>query len=130
MKHRILQALLLLSFATNSQAYTAQEFLQRCDNLTTAQERETTQEIADRAMNFGACSGFVGGVISGVDLIGKLLEQKNLIPHGFICLPPNKPANTLLAEVLTYLRDNPEQQSSNAQLAVYNAVATAYPCES
>lgn len=122
-------ALLLTVMAHNSHAYTSTEFLKKCETAHKAVPNEKPQQSVNRALDFGACTGFVGGVVSGVDLIGNLLRSQKAIKQNFICLPPNKPANELLQEVISYIKQNQKSQgNAPAQLSIYNALAPRYRC--
>jgi hypothetical protein len=123
-----LAALSLAMFSSQSYALTGQEFHDKCQGLYTSPGKETPQEAVSRALNAGSCSGFVGGMIEGVSLIGRMLEHKGAVKKNFICLPPGKKSQQLLEEVLTYVENNPKVAGEPVQVSIYNTFAESYPC--
>lgn len=123
-------ALLLCVMASgNAFALTSQQFYNKCSSAYKAADAETPQQAVDRALDAGSCSGYVGGVINGINLIGNMLGQQKAVKKNFICLPKGLQSQALLQDVLKYIKDNQSLSQGPVQLSVYNAMTTRYPCE-
>ena len=97
----------------------------------TARRRSATASLSSLRPaegDAGSCSGFVGGVIQGVNLIGNLLRAQNAIERQFICLPEGLQAAQLLEAVLVDLRKRPDDIAAPAELHIYRTIGTKYPC--
>lgn len=122
---------LFLFFALqNAWAFTGEQFLNKCDQVHQIKSTtETIQESIDRALDAGSCTGFVGGVIQGVNLAGDLLRAQNVIRRQFICLPTGIKAANLLEIVLQDLRKQPDDINAPAQLHIYRSIGKKYSCD-
>ena len=129
MKGVLSAAILLSLFSSSSYALTSQEFYDKCNNLYQSPGKETPQDAVNRALNAGSCSGFVGGMINGFNLVGNMLGQKGAVKRNFVCLPAGKQSQELLDEVIAYIKENPEKASEPVQISVYNTFVLGYPCE-
>lgn len=69
----------LLLGSANVYALTGQQFYDKCVDTYKAPEQETAREAVGRALNAGSCSGYLGGVINGVNLVGNMLGQQKII---------------------------------------------------
>ena len=110
-------------------AISAEEFYAKCNSVHQAKDSETTQQSIHRALDTGSCSGYIGGVINGVNLVGNMLGSQGAVQKNFICLPEGKQAQELLVEVLQYIQANPTLSVAPAQLSIYNALSKHYPCK-
>lgn len=119
----------LLLGSANVYALTGQQFYDKCVDTYKAPEQETAREAVGRALNAGSCSGYLGGVINGVNLVGNMLGQQKIIKKNFICLPQGKQAQELLQQALDYIKANPKMAEVPAQLSIYNVMAASYPCQ-
>lgn len=82
-----------------------------------------------KALDMGSCSGMVGGVVNGVNLVGNMLGRQGAIKKNFICLPENIKATDLLNETLEYIEKNEKHHKLAAHLSVYAFMTEKYPCK-
>lgn len=123
-------AVLLTMLPTGASALTAGELAKKCtDSLQQGSTNQPTQETAARLLDAGSCAGFVGGVISGVNLVGNLLRQQDAMKRNFICLPQNTHAQALVRVVIEHITAHSEDKNVPAELAVYKAMILKFPCQ-
>jgi len=122
--------LALLLPCTNAQAISGKAFYDKCSKaLSNPEQGETPQEAVNRALNAGSCTGYVGGTIKGINLVGNMLMAKGKIKRNFICLPEGIQANKLLVDLLGYLYSKPAELNAPIQMHLYNKFTKKYPCK-
>ena len=122
-------ALALLLPCTNAQAISGKAFYDKCSKaLSNPEQAETPQEAVNRALNAGSCTGYVGGTIKGINLVGNMLMAKGKLKRNFICLPEGIQANKLLMDLLGYLYKKPAELDAPIQMHLYNKFTKEYPC--
>lgn len=122
-------AALLAVLPTCASALTGGELATKCANSLQQESTQSNQETAARLLDMGSCAGFVGGVISGVNLVGNLLRQQDAMKRNFICLPQNTHAQALVRVVVEHISAHAEDKKLPAELAVYKAMTTKFPCK-
>jgi len=121
--------LMLLLPASYAHAISGKAFYDKCSKaLSNTEHGETPQEAVNRALNAGSCTGYVGGTIKGINLVGNMLMSKGKIKRNFICLPEGIQANKLLMDLLGYLYSKPDELNAPVQMHLYNKFTTQYPC--
>lgn len=123
--------IILMSLLNSTQAFaiSAQQFYDKCHNINQSKKQETPNEAVTRALEAGSCTGYIGGVINGVNLVGNMLGRQKAVKKNFICLTKNKQVQELLIESLDYIKHHENLQAAPVQLSIYNAMATNYPCK-
>jgi len=129
-KHLFLKILCLSLFIPfHVHAMTAQELLDKCSHLpNNSAKEESPQRTVSRIMDAGSCAGFVGGVISGINLIGNMMMQKKIIEYNFFCLPQAAHSQELLNLTLEHIKKNKKLASSRAEVAVFHIFNSKFSC--
>jgi hypothetical protein len=109
--------------------FTGDRFYSKCNKVNLTKGEETPNEAVQRALSAGSCSGFVGGVVKGVNLVGNMLQAQGAAQRNFICLPQGQHAMDLVRAVTTYIDSHDEVKSLPAQAAVYAALVEKFPCK-
>lgn len=123
-----LVAVLLVAMSP-TYALTGGEILEKCKaSISPPPNSEPTQKAISRFLDAGTCAGYVGGVLSGVDLVGSMMQQQKLANRNFICVPTNIHSQLLLKEVVEYIEKNPKEKGTPAQLVIYQLFSKKYPC--
>ncbi len=127
---KILGAVLICLLPLPGFAMTGHDVYEKCTaSVQQPPASESTQKAITRFLDAGTCAGFVGGVLSGVNLVGEMMRQQNIIKRNFVCLPENKHSQILLKELLEYLQANTEDRDLPAQLVIYKVFSQKYPCQ-
>ena len=71
-------------------AISAEEFYAKCNSVHQAKDSETTQQSIHRALDTGSCSGYIGGVINGINLVGNMLGSQGAVEKNFVYLRAGK----------------------------------------
>lgn len=122
-------ALFLLLPGSYAHAISGKAFYNKCSKaVSSTKQGETPQEAVTRALNAGSCTGYVGGTINGINLVGNMLMTDGKLKRNFICLPEGIQANKLLMELLSYLYSKPAELNAPVQMHLYNKFTKEYPC--
>jgi len=119
----------LLTITSQAFALSSLQFLEKCRKAHVHKKTDTPQKIVTKALDMGSCSGMVGGVVNGVNLVGNMLGRQGAIKKNFICLPENIKATDLLIEALGYIEKNKQHHNLAAHLSIYAFMTGKYPCD-
>ncbi|BBB29153.1 Rap1a/Tai family immunity protein [Neptunomonas japonica] len=121
---------IFISLFSSAQAFaiSAQQFYDKCHNINQSKSQETPSQAVTRALEAGSCTGYVGGVINGVNLVGNMLGQQKAVKKNFICLTKNTQIQELLYESLQYIKEHEKLSDAPVQISIYNAMTANYPC--
>lgn len=122
--------LFLFFLSVQAKALSSQEYYQKCKDSYRTKTSESPQQAVDRALSTGSCTGYIGGVINGINLVGSMLRKQKALDKNFICLSQKKQANELLEEVLDYIENHKQYADAPVQLSIYNHMAKTYSCAS
>jgi hypothetical protein len=128
---KAINLLIFISLFSSTQAFaiSAQQFYDKCNNINQSKSQETASEAVTRALEAGSCTGYVGGVINGVNLVGNMLGQQKAVKKNFICLTKKKQVQELLYESLQYIKEHENLRDAPAQISIYNVMTANYPCK-
>lgn len=124
----LITALFGLGATTSHAALSGAQLVKKCKVSFSANEDLNLKEGLNVALDSGACSGFIGGVTHGVNLIGAMLMKQGAIKKNFICLPQGIHAKTLTEISMRYIESNPDKHNLPAQIGVFEAIVKEFPC--
>ncbi len=93
------------------------------------QRSAEVQRMLAVALDSGACAGFVGGVVQGVNLVGGMLMMQGAAKKNFICASEQVHARQLVEVTLKFIKANPDMAKLPAHINVYEALSREYPCK-
>ncbi|MDH5258190.1 MAG: Rap1a/Tai family immunity protein [Gammaproteobacteria bacterium] len=110
-------------------AMSGQELVEKCSKIS-AQASDTAPKQASisQIMDAGSCAGYIGGVISGVNLVGNMMMQKKIIKYNFICMPQKVHAQQLLEIAVDNIKKDPKLASSRAEVAIFDIFNSNFSC--
>lgn len=115
--------------ASYAYGFSGAQLVDKCNvSLDDNPNKQNNAKMLELALDSGTCAGFVGGIIHGVNLVGSMLQKQGATTKNFICLPNGIHAKDLTRITLEHFRKNPADLKSPAQLGVFNAFTTKYPC--
>ena len=117
-----------LGAAPSHAALSGGQLVKKCKLSFSADQNLDLKQSLNVALDTGACSGFIGGVTHGVNLIGAMLMKQGAIKKNFICLPQGIHAKTLTEISMRYIESNPDKQNLPAQIGVFEAIVKEFPC--
>ncbi|BCG66007.1 MAG: hypothetical protein methR_P3879 [Methyloprofundus sp.] len=119
----------LISMTPTAFALTGDDIYKKCSKALDVPKNEKQQQAITRFLDVGTCAGFVGGVLSGVNLVGDMMQQQGIVKRNFICLPKEQHSQALLKEVIHYLDEHKNELKLPAQVIIYKAFSQKYPCK-
>lgn len=126
---RILIIFLLALLPLTSHAISSETFYNQCKSaFQPPAEGEENRRTAERLIEAGTCVGFVGGTVSGINLMSNLMRQQNLIRKNLICMPPGNNPRQMMSEVISYLDKNADQRKLPLEAVIYHYFMNRYPC--
>lgn len=103
-------------------AWAGEQWIDGNQLLEWCEKAEVPDPLADPL--FGACAGYVAGVVDTVERIKLLGLFKN-----WSCIPDQVTLGQLAGVTGKYLKDNPAERHFPADVLVMDAVSSAYPCQ-
>jgi len=114
----------------NVQAMTGEELLTKCSNIqeSNVKDKNSSKQTVSKILDAGSCAGFVGGVISGINLVGNMMLQKKIIEYNFVCLPKAVHSQQLLNIVLDDIEKDKKLAEVRAELAIFHIFNSKFSC--
>jgi hypothetical protein len=123
---KIILAIAILFMAGSpkaSAADTGSILLQKC------RAAEQTRMTASESSDYSYCVGYITGVLDGLLLNQRTIDEFGKIPTKFICIPAEGiDIDQMVLIVTKFLKDNPEKLHYEAGILIRNAMVKAFPC--
>ena len=111
-------------------ALTSGELAGKCQSaLQALPESESKKAAVTRFLNVGTCSGYIGGTVAGINLVGTMLQQQKVVKQNFICAPKGLHSQQLLKMFVTYVDRNKKLKKEPSQFVIYKMLREKYPCK-
>ncbi len=122
-------ALMLLVWAP-AHALTSEQLINACKNSQQKLPQDAQREDAIRKLlDTGTCAGFIGGAVSGINVVGSLMKQQGVTKRDLICLPKDISPPQLVDMFVKHVDSHPEEKKLPAQLGIYRYFVGNFPCK-
>ncbi len=113
-----------------AQAMTSEQLVGACKNSQQKLAQDAKREDAIRKLlDTGTCAGFIGGAVSGINVVGSLMKQQGVTKRDLICLPTDISPPQLVNMFVKHIDSHPEEKQLPAQLGIYRYFVSNFPCK-